>query len=78
MITTDVAGDVAVYGKGSEPWRSHFVDALRQADDGPMYLHVLRFPAKAISDELKRHPGISSAESAELEYYAKMGNCRDG
>jgi hypothetical protein len=38
--------------------RSHFVDALRQADDGPMYLHVLRFPAKAISDELKRHPGI--------------------
>jgi hypothetical protein len=76
MIASDVARDVNRYLTEESKQREHFVGALRQADDGPMYLHVLRFMIDALAKEVDRtsHSGDSLGASPMVEFYCQMGS----
>jgi hypothetical protein len=68
MLTREVALDA-----GKSATHKILAPYVRQSDDGPYYLHVLRLMAHDIAEELKKHPDLDPSENEQLAYYMIAG-----
>jgi hypothetical protein len=69
MLTRQV-----VFDAGNSPIHKILSPFIRQSDDGPYYLHVLRLMAHDIAEELKKDPDVDPSENEQLGYYIAAGN----
>jgi hypothetical protein len=68
MVTRQVVEDAR-----NSPDRKILTQFLRQDEDGPFYLHVLRRMAHEIREELKKDPKLDPSENEQLAYYVIAG-----
>jgi hypothetical protein len=66
MVVRDVVQDA------KDLWNEGYKEQLRQAEDGPYYLHVLRALQNDIGRELLNNKDVNAEHSDQLAYYVEI------
>lgn len=64
MIVREIVDEALASGSSKQ-----FADFVRQADDGPFFLHSLRH----LSLDIQKHKGVDFTTNSELVYYVQIG-----
>jgi hypothetical protein len=70
MATRDIAHDIEQYIQSADNWKDVFANRLKQADDGPFYVHVLRGIEAAVAKDHVENVNRTPGDSPTLKLYS--------
>jgi hypothetical protein len=72
MVTSDVGRDVSLFQRFGGIWENEFRDRIRQATDGPLFLHFLRKMQQRFEGALVSRPRTNFGTAREFRAYREM------